>query len=31
MMKPAGFDFNLANSVFMPLVVGAGVEYGVNH
>lgn len=25
----AGFDFNLANSIFMPLVVGAGVEYGV--
>ncbi len=25
----AVFDFNLANSIFMPLVVGAGVEYGV--
>jgi uncharacterized protein len=25
----AGVDFNLANGVFMPLVVGAGVEYGV--
>jgi uncharacterized protein len=24
-----GVDFNLANGVFMPLVVGAGVEYGV--
>ena len=24
-----GIDFNLANSIFMPLVVGAGVEYGV--
>jgi predicted RND superfamily exporter protein len=22
-------DFNLANSIFMPLIVGAGVEYGV--
>jgi predicted RND superfamily exporter protein len=28
-MGAAGFDFNLANSIFMPLVVGAGVEYGV--
>ncbi len=28
-MGLAGFDFNLANSIFMPLVVGAGVEYGV--
>jgi len=25
----AGIDFNLANGIFMPLVVGAGVEYGV--
>jgi len=25
----AGIQFNLANSIFMPLVVGAGVEYGV--
>ncbi|MBP8645352.1 MAG: MMPL family transporter [Syntrophobacteraceae bacterium] len=25
----AGVDFNLANSMFMPVVVGAGVEYGV--
>ncbi len=24
-----GVDFNLANSIFAPLVVGAGVEYGV--
>ena len=28
-MGAAGIDFNLANSIFMPLVVGAGVEYGV--
>jgi hypothetical protein len=28
-MGITGFDFNLANSIFMPLVVGAGVEYGV--
>jgi len=28
-MGSTGFDFNLANSIFMPLVVGAGVEYGV--
>ncbi|NLI80504.1 MAG: MMPL family transporter [Deltaproteobacteria bacterium] len=28
-MGVAGVDFNLANSIFMPLVVGAGVEYGV--
>lgn len=25
----SGIDFNLANSMFMPLVVGAGVEYGI--
>jgi len=25
----AGIQFNLANSMFMPLVVGAGVEYGI--
>ena len=24
-----GIDLNLANSIFMPLVVGAGVEYGI--
>ncbi len=28
-MGAAHFNFNLANSIFMPLVVGAGVEYGV--
>jgi predicted RND superfamily exporter protein len=28
-MGLTGVDFNLANSMFMPLVVGAGVEYGV--
>jgi len=28
-MGLVGMDFNLANSMFMPLVVGAGVEYGV--
>jgi hopanoid biosynthesis associated RND transporter like protein HpnN len=28
-MGLAGVDFNLANSIFMPLIVGAGVEYGV--
>jgi uncharacterized protein len=28
-MGATDFDFNLANSIFMPLVVGAGVEYGV--
>jgi hypothetical protein len=28
-MGAARVDFNLANSIFMPLVVGAGVEYGV--
>jgi len=29
LMGWAGVDFNLANGIFMPLVVGAGVEYGV--
>ena len=29
LMGVVGFNFNLANSIFMPLVVGAGVEYGV--
>jgi hopanoid biosynthesis associated RND transporter like protein HpnN len=24
-----GVDFNLANSLFLPLIVGAGVEYGI--
>ncbi len=28
-MGATGMDFNLANSIFMPLVVGVGVEYGV--
>jgi hypothetical protein len=28
-MSRLGVPFNLANSIFMPLVVGAGVEYGV--
>ncbi len=28
-MGLVGIQFNLANSIFMPLVVGAGVEYGV--
>jgi hopanoid biosynthesis associated RND transporter like protein HpnN len=28
-MGLVGVDFNLANSMFMPLIVGAGVEYGV--
>jgi uncharacterized protein len=29
LMGWVGIQFNLANSIFMPLVVGAGVEYGV--
>ncbi len=29
LMRLAGIDFNLANSIFLPLVVGAGVEYGI--
>ncbi|MCE5333004.1 MAG: MMPL family transporter [Desulfobacteraceae bacterium] len=29
LMGITGVDFNLANSIFAPLVVGAGVEYGV--
>lgn len=28
-MGANGVDFNLANSIFMPLVVGAGVEYAI--
>jgi len=28
-MGLSGIDFDLANSMFMPLIVGAGVEYGV--
>jgi len=29
LMGAMGIQFNLANSIFMPLIVGAGVEYGV--
>lgn len=29
LMGPLGVQFNLANSVFLPLIVGAGVEYGI--
>jgi len=29
LMHLFGLDLNLANSIFMPLVVGAGVEYGI--
>jgi predicted RND superfamily exporter protein len=29
LMTVLGIDFNLANSPFLPLVVGAGVEYGI--
>lgn len=29
LMEPLGVRFNLANSVFLPLIVGAGVEYGI--
>lgn len=29
MMPPAGIDLNLANTIFLPLIVGAGVEYGM--
>ena len=28
-MGITGMNFNLANSIFLPLIVGAGVEYGV--
>ena len=28
-MHVFGIDLNLANTIFMPLVVGAGVEYGI--
>lgn len=28
-MPALGIDLNLANSIFLPLIVGAGVEYGV--
>jgi len=29
LMHAFGIDLNLANTIFMPLVVGAGVEYGI--
>jgi predicted RND superfamily exporter protein len=29
LMHGFGVDLNLANSIFLPLVVGAGVEYGI--
>ena len=29
LMNGLGVDLNLANSIFLPLVVGAGVEYGI--
>ena len=29
LMRLAGIDLNLANSIFLPLVLGAGVEYGI--
>ncbi len=29
LMDMFGVDFNLANSIFLPLIVGAGVEYGI--
>lgn len=29
LMSLFGVDFNLANAIFFPLVVGAGIEYGV--
>ncbi len=29
LMQVFGIDFNLANSIFLPLIVGAGVEYGI--
>lgn len=29
LMRLFGVDFNLANSIFLPLIVGAGVEYGI--
>jgi len=28
-MERAGVSFNLANSLFLPLILGAGVEYGI--
>ncbi|HRT70312.1 MAG TPA: MMPL family transporter [Syntrophales bacterium] len=29
LMPPLGINLNLANSIFLPLIVGAGVEYGI--
>lgn len=29
LMRIFGIHFNLANSIFLPLIVGAGVEYGI--
>jgi hopanoid biosynthesis associated RND transporter like protein HpnN len=29
LMRVFRIDFNLANSIFLPLIVGAGVEYGI--
>jgi hypothetical protein len=29
LMRPLGISFNLANTLFLPLIVGAGVAYGV--
>lgn len=29
LMGPLGVHFNLANAVFLPLILGAGVEYGI--
>jgi len=29
LMDLFGVDFNLANSIFLPLIVGAGIEYGI--
>lgn len=29
LMRLLGIHFNLANSIFLPLIVGAGVEYGI--
>jgi len=29
LMYLCGIDLNLANSIFLPLILGAGVEYGI--
>jgi len=29
LMHPLGIDLNLANGIFLPLITGAGVEYGI--